>query len=1354
MNEGRRVLWAATVVVVLLSGISSFTASAQVGLWRFNEGTGSTTADNSGNGNIGTLTNMGSPWIEGLYGNALSFNGSGYVSIANSASLQVTGDLTISMWINPANIGVRTCNLLHKNYGGEYSLTLEQDGKVCLTQGKSTDGGCYFSRYLIWDGYIANNKWQHIAVTRNMTTRDLKGYLNGVLQYTTTYTDDAAYSPPAATSDPVKIGAGYTNAFSGQMDTVRIYNSVLSASDILVQSLEPREDYVLHWKLDETSGTTAADATPHGNNGTLTNMGGSPWVAGVQNGALNFGSSNDYVTISNNSSLQITGDLTIALWIKPTTVGVRRCSLLHKNYGGEYSVTLEQNGSVCFSYGRSTDSGYYWAGYVVPAGTIGNNQWQHIVLTRTIVTNEVKAYVGGKLAGSAMYPTGANYYPPVATTSPVKVGAGFSNDYNGLIDDVIIAGKVLSAEDVQTLFNSADLRGNWDMNEGTETTAADSSVYGNYASFVNMAASPWVDGHLNPDGYYRKALRFNNSGDYLSVSNSPSLQLANDLTISLWVKPTTIGVKQCSLVDKDFGGEFSLILDQDGAVKLRQGQSRNAGCYFEATVIPSNSVANSDWQHIAVTRNLTTGEIKGYLNGDLKNTVTYDQNANYYPPVTTTSAVTIGSGYFSDYNGDIDKVRLYSRVLDQAEIQAMNLLSAYPDRNYYTTENPVAVCHLNIASGEGLTSSSVMVKDAQGNLLGTNSSPGIDTDATYDISSLSNGSHTVTVELRRTAGEKVFRYKFDIMKRAANAGFETKIDLTNGLVLRDGTPFFPIGLYMSGITSSGTADLQAVANAGFDSIVHWNSNQPTSEASAYLEAAYNYGLNALESQEAYSTINLASYKLTTAQNFWNAYKGLSPFSVDQSARMIQAADYAKQEANLIGYYTFDEPYNTQIAAGQDLYARTNTEDGYHPTLANYSSVITDGANYTNWCDIVSVDTYWAPPRVSGNLRSSVDYVTKYAYLAAQRAKQDRKAFWLALEAERYGGCLKRVLTTDEQRCQAYIALINGAKGILFFCYPICDEDNWNFLSTLTDELSTLKGCMLTPDLKQAVTYSTGTFDPAKEQFVDVQVSLRKAPAGAGYDYVLLAANSKNYPVDVTYNVSLLGASDTVSRLFSQDTYAVTDGSFSEQLPALAARAYTFSSASTAAIAINVALTPGSATAETVYPASGRPGKTNLMQNPSFEDATLTNWPDYWWTFNAYPRINAANQQWGQVTDSPYHGDKCLKMTTSNANYRAYFCLSPQFTTPSTKSYTFSAYMKADQAGRTAVLGSSVLSGYCSATLTTSWARYQYTSTVPANFNTSNTFYIQIPNGTVWVDAVQVEEGTSATAFTMDYGSTA
>jgi hypothetical protein len=70
-----------------------------------------------------------------------------------------------------------------------------------------------------------------------------------------------------------------------------------------------------HWKFDETSDNTAHDSSGYGNGGTV--YGDAVWTGGQIDGALSFDGDSDYVVVpDNDDSLDMTGDMTIAVWMK------------------------------------------------------------------------------------------------------------------------------------------------------------------------------------------------------------------------------------------------------------------------------------------------------------------------------------------------------------------------------------------------------------------------------------------------------------------------------------------------------------------------------------------------------------------------------------------------------------------------------------------------------------------------------------------------------------------------------------------------------------------------------------------------------------------------------------------------------------------------------------------------------------------------------------------------------------------------------------------------------------------------------------------------------------------------------
>jgi type II secretory pathway pseudopilin PulG len=202
-----------------------------VSVWGMNEGTGIRLYDPVG-GNNGTLVNNPT-WQSAAnckFGQCLSFDGvSQYVDIGNSASLQITGDQTIALWLYPTDFSARR-NPYAKAYGGEGTITQEIDGAVSYYYGTCGGNCAPYQGFSSPAGTLATSTWTHIAIVRclSCSPMTLTWYKNGSFLASTT----ASYSTAAVSSLPAYIARGYVSNFAGRIDDVRIYNRALSATEI------------------------------------------------------------------------------------------------------------------------------------------------------------------------------------------------------------------------------------------------------------------------------------------------------------------------------------------------------------------------------------------------------------------------------------------------------------------------------------------------------------------------------------------------------------------------------------------------------------------------------------------------------------------------------------------------------------------------------------------------------------------------------------------------------------------------------------------------------------------------------------------------------------------------------------------------------------------------------------------------------------------------------------------------------------------------------------------------------------------------------------------------------------------
>ena len=200
-----------------------------------NEGSGTTTADASGNGRTGTLYNNPT-WITGKFGNALYFdiNFEKYISTA-SFSIPDTGALTFEFWGNVVTSPYFHTFISDGNPGTSgfiriYCNPSVQNLYFSYANGTAPTGVIVtFSNFFLPDDI---NKWVHVAIVADYTNRTIKAYKNGVLFGT--------YNAPHPmlfpnTNKPKYIGIlkpTDPNLFAGTLDEVAIYNRVKSSYEI------------------------------------------------------------------------------------------------------------------------------------------------------------------------------------------------------------------------------------------------------------------------------------------------------------------------------------------------------------------------------------------------------------------------------------------------------------------------------------------------------------------------------------------------------------------------------------------------------------------------------------------------------------------------------------------------------------------------------------------------------------------------------------------------------------------------------------------------------------------------------------------------------------------------------------------------------------------------------------------------------------------------------------------------------------------------------------------------------------------------------------------------------------------
>jgi prepilin-type N-terminal cleavage/methylation domain-containing protein len=218
-----------------------------VGLWDFNEGSGTTVKDDSGNNNNGTIS--GATYMTDTFsksGYSLKFDGADYIIIPDTVFSEINQYITISVWqygdpaIQPQSdyllegrdvLNNRVINI-HLPWG---------DSNVYWDAGNSGTGN--YDRI----NKLATEKdfegiWNNWVFTKNVVSGVMEIYLNGILWH--------SGSGKIRTMSGIinfKIGSSFIGGsnYDGMIDDVRIYNQALNQAQIEQLYAEEFKNYNL-----------------------------------------------------------------------------------------------------------------------------------------------------------------------------------------------------------------------------------------------------------------------------------------------------------------------------------------------------------------------------------------------------------------------------------------------------------------------------------------------------------------------------------------------------------------------------------------------------------------------------------------------------------------------------------------------------------------------------------------------------------------------------------------------------------------------------------------------------------------------------------------------------------------------------------------------------------------------------------------------------------------------------------------------------------------------------------------------------------------------------------------------------
>ncbi|MGQ0591683.1 MAG: LamG-like jellyroll fold domain-containing protein [Gammaproteobacteria bacterium] len=200
------------------------------------------------------------------------------------------------------------------------------------------------------------------------------------------------------------------------------------------------------YNFEEASGTTVVDASGMGNKGTI--RGAARITQGRFGNALSFDGVDDWVTVNDSASLDLTTGVTLEAWVYPIVDMTQWATVILKEQSGGALYELYANSDQSQPLTSVTVGRRY---RVLSGGPwLLTNQWTHLAATYDGTIQRL--YVNG-IQVAQRPQTG----PIQVSSNPLRLGGNsvWGDFFKGRIDEVRVYQRALSAAEINADLNSA-----------------------------------------------------------------------------------------------------------------------------------------------------------------------------------------------------------------------------------------------------------------------------------------------------------------------------------------------------------------------------------------------------------------------------------------------------------------------------------------------------------------------------------------------------------------------------------------------------------------------------------------------------------------------------------------------------------------------------------------------------------------------------------------------------------------------------------------------------------------------------------------------------------------------------------
>lgn len=657
--------------------------AALISHYTFDEASGTTAADSGpagANGAIGSNVTLGTP---GVFGTAFTFNNdasqNGVVDMGNAATftaINTSQAVTVSVWLNwtASDANRDTAIFLGSNSVSDRYLDIGTAGGVNTANmggvfGRNRAGAAFPD--LMRSSGLNNGQWHHIAYTVDASTDVTQLYIDGVLVGTTT---TPTFTLPSFNNFEVgRLGRNSpTDAYAGSVDDLRIYDTVLSTSEIatLAQGAVGDPSLGVASSVSFTNkGAAEILSVPFSNLGasqTLVLTGPAPITIS--------GADANLFTVSSYDNNVLPGDSgAIRIQFNPVGAGHYSATLAIASNDGlkpskEVTIEVEVTDPIALVSATALDFGTL-------TGSSGP-QTRTLTITNDGGAQDLTVYDAAVVGNPAF---SVNVSPPiiVAAGESTEITVTFNPDtaegnfaanlelstdaYNQAVFIIPLSAQVTLSNPEASLVSHFTFDS--EANLGDDTGSLDNNG-------TPVGDARWTSSARVGSG----ALLLDGSGDLidLGVDSGPDYtsQLIADndgFTVACWAQvPTSATVDRTRFFSSYANGASSLS-EGWGVGQRNSGRTLVGTTFGKADYLTPADMAPvlGAWHHYAfVFRNVPVNRVDFYLDGVLVDSRTSTQTG-FNDPTTVGFAIgALGrSTAFEGFEGRLDDLRIYSREL-------------------------------------------------------------------------------------------------------------------------------------------------------------------------------------------------------------------------------------------------------------------------------------------------------------------------------------------------------------------------------------------------------------------------------------------------------------------------------------------------------------------------------------------------------------------------------------------------------------------------------------------------------------------------------------------------------------------